>query len=56
MDKLTLEEAKKINGTMVTEDHLILHAANVSAAMGGYGASFRPGSRGVGGRGLASRL
>lgn len=34
MDKLTLEEAKKINGTMVTEDHLILHAANVSAAMG----------------------
>ncbi len=34
MDKLTLEEAKKINATMVTEDHLLLHAANVSAAMG----------------------
>lgn len=34
MEKLTLEEAKKINATMVTEEHLILHAANVSAAMG----------------------
>ena len=34
MDKLTLEKAKEINATMVTEDHLILHAANVSAAMG----------------------
>lgn len=34
MEKLTLEEAKRINATMVTEDHLILHAANVSAAMG----------------------
>ena len=34
MEKLTMEEAKKINGTMVSEDHLILHAANVSAAMG----------------------
>ena len=34
MDKLTLEKAKEINGTMVTEEHLILHAANVSAAMG----------------------
>lgn len=34
MDKLTLEEAKKINATMVTEEHLLLHAANVSAAMG----------------------
>lgn len=34
MDKLTLEKAKGINASMVTEDHLILHAANVSAAMG----------------------
>jgi predicted hydrolase (HD superfamily) len=34
MDKLTLEKAKEINAQMVTEDHLILHAANVSAAMG----------------------
>ncbi len=34
MDKLTLEKAKEINASMVTEDHLILHAANVSAAMG----------------------
>jgi len=34
MGKLTLEKAKEINATMVTEDHLILHAANVSAAMG----------------------
>ena len=34
MERLTLEEAKKLNATMVTEDHLILHAANVSAAMG----------------------
>ena len=34
METLTLEKAKEINSTMVTEDHLILHAANVSAAMG----------------------
>lgn len=34
MDKLTLEKAKEINASMVTEEHLILHAANVSAAMG----------------------
>ena len=34
MEKLTLEKAKEINATMVTEEHLILHAANVSAAMG----------------------
>ena len=33
MDKLTLEKAKEINATMVHEDHLLLHAANVSAAM-----------------------
>lgn len=34
MERLTLEEAKKLNGTMVTEEHLKLHAANVSACMG----------------------
>ena len=34
MEKLTLEKAKEINALMITEDHLILHAANVSAAMG----------------------
>ena len=34
MERLTLKKAKEINATMVTEDHLILHAANVSAAMG----------------------
>lgn len=34
MDKLTMEEAKRLNDTMVTEEHLKLHAANVSACMG----------------------
>lgn len=33
MEKLTLEEAKRLNDTMVTEEHLKLHAANVSACM-----------------------
>ncbi|MGN0361772.1 MAG: hypothetical protein ACI4ET_02920 [Bilifractor sp.] len=33
MEKLTLQEAKKLNDTMVTEDHLKLHAGNVSACM-----------------------
>lgn len=33
MEKLTLEEAKRLNNTMVTEEHLKLHAANVSACM-----------------------
>lgn len=33
MEKLTLEEARKLNDTMVTEEHLKLHAANVSACM-----------------------
>lgn len=33
MNYLSLEEAKKINATMVTTDNLLLHAANVSAAM-----------------------
>ena len=31
---LTLEEAKKLNSTMVTEEHLLLHAMNVCYAMG----------------------
>ena len=34
MDKLTIAEAKRLNDTMVTEDHLKLHAANVAACMG----------------------
>lgn len=34
MEKLTLEEAKRLNDTMVTEEHLKLHAANVAACMG----------------------
>ena len=34
MERLTLEEAKRINATAVHEEHLLLHAANVSAAMG----------------------
>ena len=33
MDRLTLEKAKEINATAVHEEHLLLHAANVSAAM-----------------------
>ena len=40
MEKLTLDEAKRINATAVHEDHLILHAANVSAAMGAMAAHF----------------
>lgn len=31
---LTLEKAKEINSTMVTEDHLIVHSLNVCYAMG----------------------
>lgn len=31
---LTLEKAKELNATMVTEPHLIVHATNVMAAMG----------------------
>ena len=34
MERLTIEEAKRLNDTMVTEDHLKLHAANVAACMG----------------------
>ncbi len=31
---LTLERAKELNGTMVTEEHLLLHELNVAYAMG----------------------
>ena len=31
--KLTIERAKELNGTMVTEEHLLLHALNVAYAM-----------------------
>ncbi len=34
MEKLTIEEAKRLNDPMETEDHLTLHAANVAACMG----------------------
>ena len=34
MEKMTFEEAKKLNETMVTEEHLLLHALNVCYAMG----------------------
>ena len=40
MEKLTLDEAKRLNATMVTEDHLLLHAANVSACMGAFAEHF----------------
>ncbi len=34
MANLTITEAKRLNDTMVTEEHLKLHAANVAACMG----------------------
>ena len=34
MEKLTLEEAKRLNDSQVTEEHLVIHALNVMAAMG----------------------
>ncbi len=34
MDRLTWEEALKLNDTMITEDHLKLHCLNVAYAMG----------------------
>lgn len=37
---LTLERAAELNGTMVTEEHLLLHAKNVSYAMGAMAAHF----------------
>ena len=40
MDKLTLQDAKRLNDTLVTEEHLKLHAANVSACMGAMAGHF----------------
>lgn len=37
---LTLEKAKELLATTTTEEHLILHAKNVMAAMGGLAAHF----------------
>ncbi len=37
---LTLERAKELLGTTTTEDHLFLHAKNVSVAMGGMAEHF----------------
>ena len=37
---LTLERAREINATMVTEEHLIIHALNVCYAMGAMAAHF----------------
>ena len=37
---LSLEQAKELNATMVTEDHLIIHALNVCYAMGAMAAYF----------------
>ena len=37
---LTLERARELLATTTTEEHLILHAKNVSAAMGGLAAHF----------------
>ena len=34
MEKLTFEEAKRLNETMVSEEHLLIHAMNVCYAMG----------------------
>ena len=34
MERLSLEEAKRLNGMMVSEEHLLIHALNVSYAMG----------------------
>ena len=34
MERLTLEEATRLNETMVSEEHLIIHAKNVAYAMG----------------------
>ncbi len=37
---LTLERAKELNASMVTEEHLLLHALNVCYAMGAMAAHF----------------
>ena len=34
MEKLTLEEAARLNATMMQDEHLLLHAKNVCYAMG----------------------
>ena len=34
MEKLTIEEARRLNDTMVKDEHLVIHALNVSYAMG----------------------
>ena len=34
MEKLTIEEARRLNDTMVKDAHLVIHALNVSYAMG----------------------
>ncbi|MBQ9238919.1 MAG: hydrolase [Treponema sp.] len=34
MERLTLARAKELNATMVSDEHLIIHATNVMAAMG----------------------
>ena len=39
---LRLERATELNGTMVTEEHLIIHAKNVSYAMGAMAAHCGP--------------
>ena len=37
---LSLERAAELNGTMVTDEHLVIHAKNVSYAMGAMAAHF----------------
>ncbi|MBQ8136687.1 MAG: hypothetical protein IJ174_04560 [Clostridia bacterium] len=41
MEKLTLEEAKRLNATMVQEEHLVIHALNVCYAMGAMARHFQ---------------
>ena len=48
MERLTIEEAKRLNDTMVTEDHLKLHAANVAACMGAMAEHFGEDRRAAG--------
>ncbi len=47
MEKLTLEEAKRINDSAVSEEHLRLHEANVSACMGAMGKHFGEDADGI---------
>ena len=39
-DMLSLERAAELNATMVSDEHLIIHAKNVSYAMGAMAAHF----------------